>query len=636
MKLLENFKQQLEGMGELKRVWLTTFNLDIAFVETWVLPAVLGMDPPVSRMDYEGLQRALTESEIDFRIYCDPRMVAKDKPKRTSVEVYPVSVRQLSQGDAPHRQYLDKERSLFHSKVFYLEDHDKKIVVGAGSANLTLSGWGRNQEAVDFRCISNNEQYQQVKQFFIHIDTSLKEDEFFPVRRKFMGEDSSWSFIHSLSGQTLLEALEKGEALKTLSVWSPYLAADMAEFIANLLEPEQGIQLVPDRAKGLYIRTSWDPALQKMLDDGQLTLCHSPVPHDERALMTHAKLWLGHSLAGKRLAVGSWNFTAQGCCSLEEKGWNVEAGIVHPVPGNTTLCGPAWSQVNESDFASEAQLEEEALAVAELPPCDLSVIFDWTRCEYQISGKWFKDKAQPGYQLMLPGINTLCELVWKKNGELKSPLLLPLHKSEALLSNSFFTLRAAGKSDWQGMINETGIEQRRALSFSSLEDLLKSYLIDTDPAASESLMLRGSVAQDETQGEGEIVSENSCEPASYFRLFQAIQQRRERLKAEEDIIQLHRHLFTEPGCLLELAEFFRERVNLPTQPIFDWFLAQEINSLTAAGKKRFNCLRRGQDSVISIAPHQWESLKVNTPELTGDAASKRYLTAIREACGYDL
>ncbi|HDZ0806962.1 TPA: hypothetical protein RRT88_005154, partial [Klebsiella pneumoniae] len=99
MKLLDVFKKQIADMGMLKRVWLTTFNLDISFVETWVLPAVLGMDPPVSRMDYEGLQRALNESGIDFRIYCDPRMIAKEKPKRTSIAVYPVSVRKLAQSE---------------------------------------------------------------------------------------------------------------------------------------------------------------------------------------------------------------------------------------------------------------------------------------------------------------------------------------------------------------------------------------------------------------------------------------------------------------------------------------------------------------------------------------------------------
>lgn len=36
MKLLDVFKKQIADMGMLKRVWLTTFNLDISFVETWV------------------------------------------------------------------------------------------------------------------------------------------------------------------------------------------------------------------------------------------------------------------------------------------------------------------------------------------------------------------------------------------------------------------------------------------------------------------------------------------------------------------------------------------------------------------------------------------------------------------------
>lgn len=59
MKLLDAFKEQIAQMGPLKRVWLTTFNLDIAFVESRILPAVLDIDPPVGRMDYEGLQQGI-------------------------------------------------------------------------------------------------------------------------------------------------------------------------------------------------------------------------------------------------------------------------------------------------------------------------------------------------------------------------------------------------------------------------------------------------------------------------------------------------------------------------------------------------------------------------------------------------
>lgn len=633
MKLLENFKQQLQGLGPLKRVWLTTFNLDIAFVETWVLPALLRMEPPVSRMDYEGLQRALTESGIDFRLYCDPRMVARDKPKRTSIQVYPVSVRQLAQGEAPHAHYLDDGKGLFHPKVFYLEDKDRNVVVGAGSANLTLSGWGRNQEAVDFRRLSSNKQFQQVKQFFTAIDPGLA-DQFLARRHVFADDDVNWSFIHSLGGPTLMQALQPDADLKNLSVWSPYLAADMAGFIKKLVKPEQRIELVPDLVAGRHIRTRWEPAVQTAINEGQLTLCHAPVSRDERSSMTHAKLWLGHSSQSKYLAVGSWNFTAPGCCSLFEKGWNVEAGIVHPVARNTVLCGPAWSQVNENDFADEALLKDEALEVEALPPCDLSVMFDWTRSEYLIDGEWFNGKAQPGHELILPGIAGPSELVWKKNGTLKSPLRLPLLKSAALLNTPFYTLRMAGRSVWQGMIVEINTKHRRALNFPSLDDLLNSYLTGTAPDNDERLILRSSIAQDQTQSEGEAVTGSKLEPTSYFRLFQAVQHRRELLTAETDIMLLYRRLFTEPGCLLELAEFTRERVASSTQSVFKWFLAQEVNSLAVVGKRRFIHLRNAESETLSVAAHQWASLNVLAPELTGDTASEHYLTAIRESCGY--
>ncbi|MBM7355904.1 hypothetical protein [Lelliottia amnigena] len=631
MKLLEIFKKQIAEMGDLKRVWLTTFNLDISFVETWVLPAVLGMDVPASRMDYEGLQRALNESGIDFRIYCDPRMMAKDKPKRTSIAVYPVSVRKLAQGED---SYLDKDRGLFHPKVFYLEDHNRKIIVGAGSANLTLRGWGRNQEAIVFRCVASNTQYQQVKQFFTSIDNSLNKEAFFPIRRKFLGDDHDWSFIHSLDGVTLLDKLKQGVELKTLSVWSPYLAADLAGFIGRL-GPELHVELVPDLVEGSYIRTRWSESIQELITSKALTLHDSPAPKDDRALMTHAKLWLAKSSKSTQLAVGSWNFTSPGCSSLKEKNWNVEAGIVHPVSRNITICGKEWDDVNKEDFASEALLKEEELELGELPPFDLTVIFDWTRCEYQIVGQWFSGKPESGYHLILPGINGSNELVWKANGKvLKSPQQLAVLKSDAVLDNPFYTLRRAGKTDWQGMIVETGTEHRRALSFTSLDDLLNSYLSSADPGLSDRLMLRSVGAQDEVQSEveAEIVR---LEVTSYFRLFQAIQQRRNWLEEVEDGTLLYRRLFSEPGCLLELAEIARERAKQLTHPVFNWFLAQEVNSLAALAIKRVKSIRRKQGAeAIFVAAHLWESLQVAIPPLTSDAASLRYLAAIREDCSY--
>ncbi|MBJ5085159.1 hypothetical protein JGF57_26165, partial [Salmonella enterica subsp. enterica serovar Typhimurium] len=189
------------------------------------------------------------------------------------------------------------------------------------------------QETVDFRCVASNAQYQQVKRFFTTIDNSLNDEEFFPTRRKFLGDDPDWSFIHSLAGCTLLDALKNGGEIHTLSVWSPYLAEDLAGFIDNIGH-EVLVELVPDLVEGRYIRTRWSDSIQAMITNKKLTVYRSPVPKDDRALMTHAKLWLAKSNTGTQLAVGSWNITNPGCSSLPEANWNVEAGLVHPVSRN--------------------------------------------------------------------------------------------------------------------------------------------------------------------------------------------------------------------------------------------------------------------------------------------------------------
>ncbi len=169
MKLISEFKAQLTALGEIKRVWLTSFNINISFIETHLLPAVLGMDePPKNRAEFERIQFELTRKNIDFRVYCDKRLITQEQHKRTSITILPISVRQI----APE---LDAQESLFHPKVIYVEDIHGNMLLGAGSANLTLSGWGRNQEAVDFRRVSSNKQYQQIKSFFTRIDSSTEE-----------------------------------------------------------------------------------------------------------------------------------------------------------------------------------------------------------------------------------------------------------------------------------------------------------------------------------------------------------------------------------------------------------------------------------------------------------------------------
>jgi len=630
MKLMSTFRQQIKELGELKRVWLTTFNLDIAFVENWVLPAILKTDPPISRMDYEGLQQALTDSGIDFRIYCDPRMLAKEKPKRTSIAIYPVSVRGLARSNKTNAKRFHDTESLFHPKVFYLENEKGEIIVGAGSANLTLSGWGRNVEAVDFRRVASNEQYQQIKTFFTQLDEGLGKE--FQKGRTFCGKDKNWSFIHSLGGETLRKALEKEGKIETLSVWSPYLSGDLARFINAFSDPELKIELVPDLLQGC-IRTPWSESTQELIESGRLGFYSSPVLRDERTVMVHAKLWLAKSQKCSRLATGSWNFTVPGFSSLDDTFWNVEAGIVHPVSRSVTLCGN-FQEVTSDNFASDELLSEEDFAPPLLPPFDLDVSFDWTTCQYSITGQWFSDKPTESYQLILPGVREPQTLLWTVAAkELKRmPPLFPTH-SDVLLSSHFYTIRCKDQPDWQGIITETGTAHRRGMRFNSLDDLLSSYVSASGVTAHDNLLPRDASTHD--SAEVREPTPESISPTSYFRLFHAMQQRLSWLLQVKDVGRLYRSLFSDPDCLLELVEKTAEVVEQKPDSVFSWFLACEVNNLVKAAKKHMNKLRQAEKNAsVQVTKHMWSKLHVQTPVLKGKPSSRVYLDIIREECCY--
>lgn len=629
MKLISEFKAQLATLGEIKRVWLTSFNINIGFIETHLLPAVLGMEePPKNRSEFERLQFDLTRKKIDFRIYCDKRLITQEQHKRTSITILPVSVRQI----APH---LDAQNSLFHPKVIYLEDVHGNMILGAGSANLTLSGWGRNQEAVDFRRVSTNKQYQQIKSFFTLVDPNIVVDDAFPVRRKFSHDDPDWDFIHSLSGKTLLNALANGDTIKKLSVWSPYLAADLAGFIGSLSHafgnPALKVDLVPDLAHGQFLRTPGGEAVEALRQSGQLRLCKNPLERDERSELTHAKIWLATGKTSARLAIGSWNFTAPGCSSLtvgkQSSHWNIEAGIVHSVAPKTSIVGEPLNK--DVGFASAVLLEEERLPDFEQLPFDLQVQFDWRSGKYSVSGEWFDGKPSEQYSLRLPGLSQGVPLRWRGKSLIALRDLVAEQPDE-VLTQHFYTVIRPGEADWQGIIHEVGQAFRRVNGFDTLHDLLNSYISDVDPQDNDAVHLRetlrdGDSAEDAPPEEKPQVQTSAT---SYFRLFYALEKRREQLETLNDDASLHYWLFTCPGCLLELVEKVREHLAAQPGTLFGWFMANEVQSLCQLAKKRYR--------KKSLAAHAWPKLVIDIPPLPVKGKQRQqYLDAIKQRCGYE-
>lgn len=648
MKLLQELKRKVTGMGPLRRAWFTTFNLDIEFLEAFVLPAVVGAEPPRNRIEFEQLQQELTDQGTDVRVFCDPRFIDTNRIKRTCVPIHAIRPDRLSERFG--------ERSLFHPKVIYLEDDKGQRVIGAGSANLTLSGWGRNLEAFVFRGVESLANYREIRRFFDRLwDAADIEDNDgkLPERRKFAKTKENWRFIHSFQNQSFAAQLFDGSAASDIVVWSPYLPRDLAGFIGKLQTSTAvgnlRVHLVPDRIQNKFLRTQWSEELGQMIERGHLAFYDCPVERDHRTDLCHAKIWK----IGKALAVGSWNFTAPGSNSLcDDKGkWsrdnNIEAGIIIDDANDWRLMHGKALTLSEEDCASDELLAEEALNPADLPPFDLHITFDWHAQVYKFSGAWMGPARRDGFSVRLPGVDALLPLKWTRSGEPVQPAHIRVNDS-MLLRDRIFRVHQDGKEIHRGIIGETNLKSRRAQAFNSLNDLLEALVLGDDPGSLTDLPLRGPDDSDSFPDDApthpdmglELLNRDISEHSaiSYFRLFKAMHDYRQRYYAVDKLEQLEKQVFVMPGCLLELIERAYETVQTGERAVFKWFLANEVASVCALAQRLRRKLVRGagdrEPSYVPVPKSRWESINITVPNAP-DGVTPEYLTLVRTQAAYE-
>jgi len=592
MKLLNAFREQLKSLGKLRYVWFTSFNINIEFIETYLLPAVLEMEQPKNRMDYEHFQLALTASGIDFRVFCDKRFMGADQNKRTAIPVHGVSPSQIE-------KWFTKD-SLFHPKVIYLEDVDGKKILGAGSANLTLDGWGRNQEVFSFLEIKTKEQYQSVKLFFDTIAENVDISERLPLRRGLPSDNNTWSFVHSFQDDSFLEQLFDSTKSRELLVWSPYLSKDLAGFIRRLKTVSEmddlEIHLVPDRIEGKYFRTPWTPELQAMANAGQITFYDNPSSRHDNVKLSHAKVWK----LGTKLAIGSWNFTGRGSnCTNEESGeWgndsNIEAGFITTDRSSWRDAVGKPIKLDASQFASDEVLEQEALNVPEELPFDIWVSFDWREQQYSFSGRWITGKVDDNYAIKLPCLAEPVTLCWKpKKKELDPCSRVAKDPAELMLERRFQVLRN-GESICHLLITETELAFRRSQAYESLSDLLDAFVFGGEPDPGDAIPFCPTIKQDAESfdndflDDAQIVMTTADTNISFFRLFQASHQYGQKIELVNSAAELDNWIFSRPGCLLELVNKTKIKIAGSESGVFNWFLAQEVRTLCLKASKKKN------------------------------------------------
>lgn len=624
MKLLSAFKKRIDEVGIVQRVWLTSFVINIEFIETYLLPAILGMDPPKLRMDYEGMQQVLSERGIDIRVFCDKRFIEPDQNKRTAIPVHGISPERL----LPNDEIVFSERSLFHPKVIYLQG-EKGSVLGSGSANLTVDGWGRNQEVFSFMPLASESMAESVRSFFSPLFTNVQErfPEDFPVLSQ--TEDSGVSFCHSLAGRSFLTRLFEN-APGELAVWSPYFSRDISSYVRNLHKfadaPNLRVQLVPDRVENQHLRSEWNQGLAELHGQGRMSLHQSPIKRDDRSFMTHAKLWK----TPDRLAIGSWNFTQPGSNLISDGGspsHNVEAGFIISDPSPLTKFVGEELPLSEALFATPEQMEQESLRVPEPPPFDLRVVFDWQIERFQISGVWVgKSQPEGGFELKLPGLSHSVKLQWVADSRgdafVLEDLELPVSSTRPLLVNrSYEVVNGLGFSS-KGLIIEKRPIFRRAQQYEDLRGLLDALVLSGGEPPADDAAYR---VQEDDDGQvlvdvlgsddAAVVSghEHQSADISYFRLFSACHHYEELLANCQDQKELEYWAFIRPGCLQELVEKTEHRIDGSSSPsLFNWFLSQEVNQLcSVAREKQAQLPGKGSEKTAE----RWEALIVAEPAL---------------------
>ncbi|TXD37447.1 hypothetical protein FRC98_07050 [Lujinxingia vulgaris] len=342
-------------------VVLTTFNLNAPFLEAQVLPTVLGVEAKT-----EAARRAQTHQRLAMTpctVFYDPG-VSPRLSGHYRVVARPVPL----------------QRRFFHPKLIVMagrcEEGVTWVYLAVSSANLSMSGWGRNAECFGETWIHTKHQQTwgaldallEWLQEYAPLDEGAGGDAVarvlealrrMPARKRFQNDPSQpWagtlrarfytSVMHPAGFADFMQ-LGRSRAPKELRVYSPYWS-EVAEGLASF-GAKRNVVVPARRVDGVSLGLSREQAAELSEDVAILKNTE-----DRGTRFWHMKLY--RIVHGKHVytAVGSCNFTRAGFAGASG---NVEAALVY-------RSNPGWfpegEPADDADFADEAAPEEGGLS----------------------------------------------------------------------------------------------------------------------------------------------------------------------------------------------------------------------------------------------------------------------------------
>jgi hypothetical protein len=216
----------------------------------------------------------------------------------------------------------------------------------------------------------------------------------------------------------------------------------------------------------------------------------------------------------------------------------------------------------------------------------------------------------------------------------------------ALLRDRAYTVFRGDQQVHRGLVIEKNIRSRRAQAFDSLQELLDALVQNDDLKSLPDLPYRTTFDDDplelitEINAAATLISADdppAVASISYFKLFHAMRMFRDKLAGLVKLEQLDNHVFSWPGCLLELIDKMHDEIRKPNRDMFNWFLANELHSLCNSAQDRRRSLVRGagerEPGYTPIPPARWRKLGVAVPH-PPTGVNEDYLDLIRKQCNY--
>lgn len=616
IKLYKHFVEKIGELGQIKRAWFTTFNLDISFFEKYILSAILGKEfnEVKTALDYEALNENLAndideipEDKVDVRVFYDYRMLKLEGgAKQTTVHLHPINTSRLKKSKSG-----SFEKGVFHPKVCLFQTRKDELWLMCSSANLTFGGWARNRESFFLEKINNNKNAREVGAFFSDLTNSIKEFKEDLLLKKlnngrFGSKETNWQFLSSFSKETLINRLIKDNP-KHLRVWSPYYAENISELIKSTLNGIKEIELVPAKTETQKIRIT-ELEYKSCLDLGNIKFLQDLLEKENAEAFVHAKVWLTNS----KIAIGSWNMTHAGMNLSKQGNNNIEAGVIVNITNQQykhIISIHKTQELFNHDFCSAEELDKEKSEILDDFKTSVELVLDWDKQLIKLE--------QPTLRVLIKEIGADSKINLAGLGSLdisvfETPISIQGHQNNLSRDRFFEITDKAQKSLFKGYLREVGLAYRPVMSFENIDDYLKGWVNESPEDKSEYHNLAYNSIEKNLLAQTKTILESSGQN-TWFSSFQAFESIINRLKKTMElpkpqrVVELKKIGRALPGSLNELKNHLLELKKLYTinpekfkkSPLYLWFLIERANSIFSF----YNQLINSNSEYIEVIPN---------------------------------